>query len=276
MNSLVHASRLGLKVGFCSRVGADAFGPWLRDGWAAEGIDLSHAPLVPGENGIYFITNDASGERSFSYRRARSAASQMDRTDLDEAWLRAGRFVLLSGITQAISPSAAALTEAAAQALGPAEGAAESGGGAVFDPNHRPALWESRGGQAAARAAFAAVAPHAAWLMPSYPDDTVLLGAPVASAQDALAGFVSAGRGQVAMKMGGEGVLLAGPQGVTHVRGQEVTSIVDTTGAGDAWNAAFLAGLLRGKAPVEAAAAANAHAAGVLAYPGAVPAREES
>ncbi|MEL6235564.1 MAG: PfkB family carbohydrate kinase, partial [Pseudomonadota bacterium] len=84
------------------------------------------------------------------------------------------------------------------------------------------------------------------------------------------------GRGQVAMNMGGDGVLLASAEGVTHVPGRKVTEIVDTTGAGDAWNAAFLAALSRGAAPVSAADAANGHAAGVLAYPGAVPAREES
>ncbi|MEM9048740.1 MAG: sugar kinase [Pseudomonadota bacterium] len=263
MNSLVHAARLGLRVGFQSRIGNDAFGDWLREGWMTEGIDLTHAPLVDGENGIYFITNDAAGERRFSYRRAGSAASRMEPGDLDAAWLGTARFVLLSGITQAISTSAAALNKAAAQATPRA----------VYDPNHRPNLWAERGGIAAARQAFAEVARLAAWLLPSYPDDAVLLAHPAGSPQEALAGFAAAGSGQVAMKIGPEGVLIRTEGQTRHIPGAQTGPIVDTTGAGDSWNAAFLAALCGGADPAAAARSANHHAVKTLAYPGAVPPR---
>ena len=49
------AARLGGRCGFISRVADVPFGPAMRQAWLAEGIDVSHAPLVRGDNGVYFI-----------------------------------------------------------------------------------------------------------------------------------------------------------------------------------------------------------------------------
>jgi len=56
LNALVSATRLGSRTGFVSRVGDDPFGESLRAAWREDGVDVSHAPLVPGENGVYFIS----------------------------------------------------------------------------------------------------------------------------------------------------------------------------------------------------------------------------
>lgn len=115
VNTLIHARRLGLNVALISRIGDDAFAPLMRNAWQDEGVDLSHAPVVPGCNGIYFILTDAAGEREFIYRRVGSAASELGSADLDVAFQQSAAIVRLSGITQAISDTAAALTRAASR-----------------------------------------------------------------------------------------------------------------------------------------------------------------
>lgn len=262
VNTLIHAARLGLSTALVSRIGDDAFGQLLRAAWAGEGIDLSHAPIVTGENGVYFILTDELGEREFLYRRAGSAASGLSLADLDIEWLAGARMILLSGITQAISASAEAT----------ATMAASIGRSAAFDPNYRPLLWARRGGLAAARAAFVAVAPRVDWILPSYPADLPLIGAEGAEPRDALAAFADLGP-DVAMKLGPGGVLLWHDGLMAHVPALPVERVIDTTGAGDAWNAAFLTGLLSGEAPERVAVRANAHAAGTLSHRGAIPPR---
>lgn len=87
VNTAIHASRLGVEAALVSRIGADVFAEGLCAAWLSEGLDLSHAPVVPGENGLYVISTDPAGERSFAYRRAGSAASQLSQADLDAGLL---------------------------------------------------------------------------------------------------------------------------------------------------------------------------------------------
>lgn len=263
VNTLIHASRLGLNVALISRIGDDAFAPLLCKAWADEGIDLSHAPVVPGDNGMYFIMTDEKGEREFIYRRAGSAACGLGPADLDAAFLGSAEIVLLSGITQAISDSAAALIRAVSRLPDIT----------AYDPNYRPKLWARRGGIAAAQAAFADVAPHVRWIMPSYPADLVLIGEDDGiSAPEALNRFAAFGP-DVALKWGDQGVLLSTGGAISHVPAVPVAKVVDSTGAGDAWNAAFLAGLVKGQSPEAAAKLANDYAALTLGFRGAIPPR---
>ena len=265
VNTAIHASRLGIRSALVSRIGADIFAEPLRAAWEAEGLDLSHAPTVAGENGIYVITTDALGERSFTYRRAGSAASQLSPGDLDAAWLAQADMILTSGICQAISDTAQALVASIVAQPGLA-------GRLAHDPNHRPALWATRGGNAAAGAALAEVWGRVAWLLPSWPADAVLLPDTPASAAEAAKGFAAQGA-DVALKMGEDGVLILQGGRLSHIPAVKVGRVIDSTGAGDAWNAAFLVGVIRGQPAIEAARAANAHAATVLCHPGAIPPR---
>ncbi len=251
LNALVAACRQGSRTAFVSRVGDDPFGAGLLAAWRGEGIDISHAPLVAGENGVYFISVDAAGERSFTYRRAGSAASLMDGT-VDEDFIAATRCLLLSGITQAISPGARAATLAAARI------ARRNGVTVAYDPNHRPRLWPAIDD---ARAACAEILPLVDILLPSLPADADILPGPAGT----LAPHVAVKLGEVGCQVWVDGQCTAVPPVPARV--------VDTTGAGDCWNGSYLAALLRGSAPVEAAVLANTAAAAKLAHRGAVPPR---
>ncbi|QNM98783.1 sugar kinase [Chitinimonas koreensis] len=266
LNTLVTAARLGARTGFVSRVGDDPFGAGLRAAWQAEGVDTAQAPLVAGENGIYFISLLPGGEREFTYRRGGSAASQLLPEQLDESYLASAGCLLLSGITQAISPGAEAATHAAARI------ARRHGVRVAYDPNYRPRLWAGRGGLPAARAAFDSLLPLVDWLLPSHPADAALLGLSDEDAAAVLHAFADRGP-QVALKCGADGCRLA-VNGVGHrVAADPVDSVVDSTGAGDAWNGGFLFHLARGLDPVAAARQANRLAAAKLAHRGAIPPR---
>lgn len=251
LNALVAAARQGARTAFVSRVGDDPFGPALLAAWRAEGIDTSHAPLVPGENGVYFISVDARGERSFTYRRAGSAAAGMT-AELDETFIASSRCLLLSGITQAISPGARAATLAAARI------ARHYGVTVAYDPNFRPRLWTSLG---EARSACAELLPFVDILLPSLPADADVLPGPAHELAP-----------HVAVKLGEAGCRVWHEVSWTDMP-PVPAAVVDTTGAGDCWNGTYLAALLRDTPPAAAAALANAVAAAKLAHRGAIPPR---
>ena len=272
LNSLVTAARLGSRTGFITRVGDDPFGEALVAAWRAEGVDTACAPLVPGENGVYFISLLPGGQREFSYRRAGSAASRIVPSDLEEPYIASARILLLSGITQAISATAQAATLEAARL------ARKSGTLVCYDPNYRAALWEQRGGTEVALAAFGDLMPQVDVLLPSWPADLDFL-ARVAGASGAMTGdeeaavrwLASAMCPLVAMKLGPAGALVARGGSVQRVDPATPERIVDTTGAGDAWNGAFLHLLAAGRPAPEAARFANQVAAAKLAHRGAIP-----
>ncbi|RCV49203.1 sugar kinase [Marinitenerispora sediminis] len=272
LNSLTVAARLGARTGFITRVGRDPFAERMRGTWLAEGVDLTHARLVEGVNGVYFISLDENGEREFTYRRAGSAASTLAPEDVDPAYLAGSRALLLSGITQAISASAQRATAHAARV------AREAGCLVAYDPNYRPALWAARGGPEAARAAAAEVLPWVDVLLPSTPSDLVALTAapvPDGAAHGAAAHALLAGLAPtVAVKDGAAGVHVGPPGRSEHVAPAPPDRVVDTSGAGDAWNAAFLVALLRGDEVAAAARAANRVAGRTVAHRGAIPPRD--
>ena len=274
LNAPVTASRLGVRCGFISRVGDDPFGPALRQAWVDEGIDLSQAPLVPGDNGEYFISVSDDGEREFTYRRAGSAASQIGHDDIDEAQIASSHWLLLSGITQALSPSARAATRAAARL------ARQHGVQVAYDPNYRPRLRASQGGLPAARAALHELAPLTDRPLPSPPADAVLLiDAPPEGVPDILpaahepAGQLAALGPSVALKLGAAGCLIHSAGEGQHVPGVTAAHVLDSTGAGDLWNGSFIAGLLQGRGAVAAAQTAHRLAAAKLAHRGAIAPR---
>ena len=271
LNSLVTAARLGARTGFITRVGDDPFGAGLLQAWRAEGLDTSRAPLHRGENGVYFISLQDGGEREFTYRRAGSAASGLCPEDLDEPYLASGRALLLSGITQALSASAQAATLEAAHA------ARRVGTLVAYDPNYRPRLWQDRGGVAGARAAYRELLPFVQVLCPSAPADLPMMteNAELLEAllPEALTRAFGAGVAVVALKAGSAGASIYTPATQHHLNAAPIARVLDTTGAGDAWNGTFLYRLVQGADAPDAAEQANRVAAATLAYRGAIPAR---
>ncbi len=247
-NMAIAAARLGARVGYITRLGADGFGRMLLDLWAREGVDASGV-AIDGEapTGVYFVTHGAHGHQ-FSYRRAGSAASRMRPETLPLALLRATRLLHVSGISQAISASACDAVFAAI--------AAARGAGALvsYDPNVRAQLWPL----ARARAIVLATLPHCSWCLPSADDARILFEN--AAPDAAVDACHRAGAPGVVLKQGPLGCLVSDGRRREHVPGQAV-HCVDATGAGDCFDGAFAARLLAGDDPFAAARYANAAAA---------------
>lgn len=247
-NAMIAAARSGASAGYFTAVGADRFGQSLVELWRAEGVDASRV-IVNGaaHTGIYFVTHGPEGHE-FSYLRAGSAASRMTEADIPEDYVGAARVLHVSGISQAISSSAADAVFAAVD-LARRRKAIVS-----YDTNLRLKLWPL----ARARAVIHEAMKRVDVALPGLDDARRLTGL---EQPDAIVDFyLRLGAGIVALTLGREGALTATPQ-----RRERIASIpveaVDATGAGDAFDGAFLAEFLRTGDPFQATRFANAAAA---------------
>jgi 2-dehydro-3-deoxygluconokinase len=232
-NFAIAAARQGARAAYFTRLGEDVYGEMLRELWANEGVDASAVENDPDAfTGIYFVTHNRSGHQ-FSFFRARSAASRMQPSHLPLHMLRRSRVLHLSGISLAISATAADTCYAAIEA------ARAAGVMVSFDTNLRLRLWSKD----RARAVITDVIGLADICLPSYDDVVVITGL---TDPDALADFCLArGARTVALKLGADGAIIAD-------RGQRIRvppfpcNPVDATGAGDTFGGAFVARLLAG------------------------------
>ncbi len=232
-NFAIAAARQGADAAYFTRLGDDVYGQMLRDLWAREGVD---ATAVQSDEdaftGIYFVTHGESGHQ-FSFYRTGSAASRMHPSQLPLELLRGARVLHLSGISFAISATAADTCYAAIEA------AHAAGVMVSFDTNLRLRLWSKD----RARGVMTDVIGLADICLPSYDDIVVITGL---TDPDALVDFcLNRGARTVALKLGADGAIVAD-------RNQRIRltphpcSPVDATGAGDTFGGAFIARLLAG------------------------------
>lgn len=247
-NCAIAAARLGLRVGYWTRLGVDAFGDSFLELWRREGVDASQVIRDPeAPTGAYFVGHGPAGH-SFSYLRANSAASRMRPNELPEAWLRQTRALHASAISQAISTSACDTVFRAFEIVRAA------GGLIAYDTNYRPRLWPAP----RARAIIAEAARQADIFLPGFDDLRALFG--VEDPDRLVDRCLALGPPIVALTLGADGALIATPDRRERVDAHRVAT-VDATGAGDAFDGAFLAAYLRSGDPFAAGRFANAAAA---------------
>ncbi|MEM8540260.1 MAG: sugar kinase, partial [Pseudomonadota bacterium] len=224
-------------------------------------IDTTNIRRVPDRRpGLYMIHLNGA-ERSFSYWRDTSAARLLaaDINHLSLAIENADA-LYFSGITLAI------LSKQDRNAmLACLKNAAEAGKLVAFDPNIRPALWSD---DAEMREAITQAAASANLVLPSFDDEANNFGDanPEATAQR----YQAAGCDIVIVKNGAEDVLVAEGKNRTTLDTPPVMEPVDTTGAGDSFNGAFLADYVETLDLVEATRAAQACSAKVICHYGAL------
>ena len=248
MNVAVAARRLGTSAAMITKLGADPFGDEIEGLLRDEGVEVGAVTRHPtGPTGIYLVTHGKSGH-SFSYYRKGSAASLMAASDVPEALIASAKYLHVSGISQAISDTA----------LGAVDRAIELARGAgvplSYDTNLRTRLWSV----AAARPVVDRTARQARFLKTSLEDSEALLG--LTDPARIAAHFLGLGCEIVVVTLGKAGVHLAQVSGQETIAGFPVQA-VDATGAGDAFTGAFLAELIAGRSPAQAARFANAAAA---------------
>ena len=261
LNTAFYLARLGRRPTYITALGQDPYSDRMISGFAADGIDTSlilrHPERMPG---LYAIETDASGERRFHYWRGQSAARDFfSLPDSGAAMDRATEAELLyfSGISISI------LGEDDRYRLLDLASAVRSRGGKVaFDPNFRPKGW---GDPDVAGKLFEQLAPSITWLLTTDADEDMLFGA--ATPEEHLSRWLDWGVGEAVLKAGPTGAWLPGGE---NIPASKPDRIVDTTGAGDSFNAAWLHARLEGKSAGEAAEAGNRLAARVIGFPGAI------
>ena len=238
-NVAIGVQRLGGNAVWCGRVGADALGQLVQREIRAEGVTvrITEDPAAP--TGLMLKERRTVSTQKVSYYRAGSAGSRFSPVDLDPLLIAGASVLHVSGITPALSGSAAAGVR---QAM---EMAREQGVTVSFDLNYRANLWSA----AAAGQSYRALIPLADVVFAGDEEAAVAVGSaedPVELAER----LASLGPAQAVIKLGSEGAV-AWIDGEIFHQGAVPVQPVDTVGAGDAFVAGYLAELMAGRAPAQ-------------------------
>ena len=264
-NTAVYLARLGVDTAYATALGEDPYSDGIVARATDEGVSTELVLRESGRApGLYLIETDKKGERTFHYWRDTSPARELFELP---GWERVAEaivtadLVYFSGITLSLYSNAGI-----GRLLATLEYARQRGAKIAFDSNYRPRGWKND--EARARAVFAEALTRVDIALPTFEDEARLWGDadPVATVER-LRGL---GVSEIAVKNGPKAALVDA-QGVrAEVPVPKTVKPVDTTAAGDAFNAAYLAARLRGAEPLAAARAAHVLAAEVIRHRGAI------
>ena len=264
LNSSVYLARQGVPVDYVTALGDDSMSAWMVAQWRAQGVGCDlvdyQSNAVPG---LYLVETDPGGERSFYYWRDNAPARRLfddpARADRLFAQLADHACIGLSGISLAI------YSEPARQRLFAKLAEYRSHGGkVVFDSNYRPKLWPS---ESVTRQNYEAMYRLTDIALPTIEDECQVFAD---TDQDSVVERLQSwGVGEIALKMGPLGCLVVSGEARELVAANKV-AVVDTTSAGDSFNAGYLAARLQGQSLSDAARAGHRLASVVIQHRGAI------
>lgn len=269
LNTAVYMARTAgesVTVDYVSALGTDAISEGMRARWQEEGIGTDFVLQDPARHpGLYLIQLDQSGERTFLYWRDQSAARyllQHPNFPTVANHLHQADMVYLSGISLAILP-----TEDRQRLITLLQQLSNHGVKIAFDSNYRPALWQDA---EEARKCYQQILAFTDIALVTDDDEQALWGDK--STSESVERLQQSGTKQVVLKMGADGCLYSDFISAKSelIATTPVEHVVDTTSAGDAFNAGYLAGYLTGKTPREAALQGHQLAGTVIQHKGAI------
>jgi 2-dehydro-3-deoxygluconokinase len=249
LNVATGLARLGLKVGWVSRVGSDSFGRYVLQQLAKEQIDSRGVTTDERyATGFQLKSKVEDGtDPIVEYFRKGSAASHLSVEDFNEEYFFSARHLHLSGVAAALSGTSLELLNHTAQAM-KAKGKTIS-----FDPNLRPVLWKS---EAEMVKQLNQLAYQADWVLPGLKEGVMLTGQ---KTPEGIADFyLDKGVKTVVLKTGADGAWFktsGGEKGA--VAAVKVDNVVDTVGAGDGFAVGVISALLEGKSLPQAVSRGN-------------------
>lgn len=252
-NQAVAAARAGAKVRFLSKLGDDAFGKMARDIWRESGIDDSLTGACAEATGAAAILIDAArGENAIIVVPGACFTLTPEEVDSAGDAIRSASVFL----TQLELP-----TDTVLRGLEIARGAGVT---TILNPAPAPAS-----------PLPAEMISLADYLVPNESEAALMTGLPVVSieqAEQAADRLIARGAKNVILTLGGRGSLLRTREGTsTPISAINAGTVLDTTGAGDAFCGAFAAALAEGSSAVAAATFASACAGLSVTRPGTAP-----
>jgi 2-dehydro-3-deoxygluconokinase len=264
-NTAIYLARAGIEVSYATALGDDPYSETIVSMAAAEGVKTDLILRVPGRlPGLYMIETDAKGERRFRYWRGEAPARELfelpDWNRVAEALMTA-RLIYFSGVTLSLYSNAGL-----GRLLAIIEMARQQGAKVAFDGNFRPHGW--KGDLPRTRTVFMEALKRVDIALPTFDDEAVLWGDP--SPEATVERMQAFGIGEIVVKNGPNSALVAAGGRQEHIPVPEVVEPVDTTAAGDTFNAGYMAARLSGENPAVAAAAGHRLAAQKVRYRGAI------
>ncbi|MBE2261901.1 MAG: sugar kinase [Burkholderiaceae bacterium] len=268
-NVAIGLARLGLRVGWVSRLGTDSMAHYLLASMLAENIDCSHVVQDPAQRTGFMLKGrvQGGGDPPVEYHRRGSAASLMQPQDLDDPWLTSARHLHATGVFPALSDNSNRTAWRSMTLM------RDAGRTISFDPNLRHSLWPSAERM---RDELNDLATLADWVLPGIEEGRFLTGR---DSPEAIAAFYrDRGAKVVAVKLGAEGAYYSSDAATGYVPGFSVGEVVDTVGAGDAFASGVISALLEGLSlpdAVRRGAWCGARAVQVLGDTEGLPTREQ-
>ncbi|WBM70882.1 sugar kinase [Buttiauxella sp. WJP83] len=249
LNVATGLARLGLKVGWVSRVGNDSFGRYVQQQLAKEQIDDRGVTIDERyATGFQLKSKAENGtDPIVEYFRKGSAASHLSIADFNEEYFCSARHLHLSGVAAALSDSSFELLNHAARVM------KQKGKTISFDPNLRPVLWKS---EAEMVKQLNTLAFQADWVLPGLSEGALLTGQ---KTPEAIADFyLDHGVKTVVLKTGADGAWFKTADGEKGaMNAVKVENVIDTVGAGDGFAVGVISALLEGKSLPQAVSRGN-------------------
>lgn len=243
-NVAIGLARLGIPASWISVLGDDELGELVLHRLRAEGVDTSGVRRIADRATGLYLREEVAGRLRVYYYRSGSAAATLSPNAFDPSMLQGAAFLHLTGITGALSQECAEFLPWAATT------ARDAGVRVSYDVNYRSRLWEP----SAAQAATEALLPLIDVLFVGHDEANALWGWETDTALEQLSKI---GPSEVILKLGADGC-------AAMINGEQLTSPgfparqLDPIGAGDAFDAGYLAATLWGWPPEKRLRAANA------------------
>jgi 2-dehydro-3-deoxygluconokinase len=264
-NTAVYLARSGCAVSYATALGDDPYSAGIIATAEKEGIATNLIAIMRGRMpGLYLIETNHAGERSFWYWRDRAPARELfdgvHANALADAFGEAS-LVYFSGVTLSLYSEYGLARFAAALQAAKARGTR-----IAMDSNFRPRGWS--GDTAQAQAIFRQFWELSDIALPTFDDERTLWDDATPAA--AVARLKALGVDEVVVKNGSAGALVESHGTQVLVACPRQVEPLDTTAAGDAFNAGYLAARIHGAAAPEAAVAGHRLAAVVIQHRGAI------
>lgn len=265
LNTAVYLARAGVTAQYITALGTDTLSDWMLQQWRNEGVACDYVRRIDGAlPGLYAIQNELSGERQFHYWRDRAPVRQLlngaeARTNLFDC-LRGIDLIYLSGITLSLFKD-----DELAFLFKFLQDYKRGGGCIAFDSNFRAQRWL---GLTRARSVFDQAYGLCDIALPTLEDEQALY--PSLNETQLIERLCALGVKEIVVKNGALGCRVVTASESICVAAQRINGVVDTTAAGDSFNAAYLGARIKGLELKNAARCAHSMAAIVVQHRGAI------